>query len=741
MGLALSPTQETVRFGLFELDLRAGQLTRNGMTIRLSQQPLRLLSVLLESPGDIVTREQLRQRLWPSDIYIDFDHGLNKSIQKLREALGDSADSPRYIETIPRVGYRFIAPVNPVNLAVSVHGIAPGNGTQSREELDSDAQDPPAKDPPVPSPVPAAGKRAGRYRWLIGCGVVLACVALGFAAFALFHAPHSPRRVSYMQLTDFTDSAAAPALSPDGNMVAFIRGGGSFLTSGQIYVKILPNGEARRVTDDNRPKYGLAFSPDGSQIAYTVFEHSRFSTYEVSALGGEPHLLLTNAAGLLWLDPEHLLYSEVRSGIHMGVVTSTVARAGLREIYFPEHERGMAHESLPSPDRHWALVVEMNGSGDWAPCRLIDLEGHVSSRQVGPEGGCTSAAWSPDGVWMYFTVAVNGQSHIWRQRFPDGAPEQITFGPTEEGGLAIEPGGKALITSVGVHESSLWIHDRKGDRSLSSEGEVADRSPVFSPDGTVIYYLLRKDGRAGAELQRTVIDSGTSEAVFPGVFMVAFDISHDGKQAVYATADKDGSTQLWLGPLDLSSPARKVGIPGARAPHFGPNGRILFQQVEGDANYLEQMNADGSHRSKVLSYPILDFRSVSPGGRWVIAALPSTSGKPLPSIEAIPLDGEAPRPICAEYCNSKWSSDGKFLVLSVQEPSNNSAGRSLAIPLGPGEALSALPAGGIEPLAEPGVVKGTQSVARAELVPGIDPGEYAWVNTSIHRNLYQITLP
>ncbi len=110
-GVAVSPTQEMVRFGLFELDLKAAQLTKNGIKIRLPQQPLQLLSVLLESPGEIVTREQLRQRLWPSDVFIDFDHGLNKSIQKLRDALGDSADSPRYIETIPRVGYRFIAPV------------------------------------------------------------------------------------------------------------------------------------------------------------------------------------------------------------------------------------------------------------------------------------------------------------------------------------------------------------------------------------------------------------------------------------------------------------------------------------------------------------------------------------------------------------------------------------------------------------------------------------------------------
>ena len=109
--MAVSPAEDVVRFGLFELDLKAGQLSRNGTKLRLPQQPLQVLAVLLERPGEILTRDELRQRLWSSDVFVDFDHGLNKSIQKLRDALGDSATSPRYIETIPRVGYRFIAPV------------------------------------------------------------------------------------------------------------------------------------------------------------------------------------------------------------------------------------------------------------------------------------------------------------------------------------------------------------------------------------------------------------------------------------------------------------------------------------------------------------------------------------------------------------------------------------------------------------------------------------------------------
>jgi TolB-like protein/DNA-binding winged helix-turn-helix (wHTH) protein len=109
--VTLTPTKDVVRFGPFELDTSTWQLRKSGTRIKLPQQPLQLLAMLLERPGVVLTREELQRRLWPSEVFVDFDHGLNKNIQKLREALADSADSPHYIETIPRVGYRFIGQV------------------------------------------------------------------------------------------------------------------------------------------------------------------------------------------------------------------------------------------------------------------------------------------------------------------------------------------------------------------------------------------------------------------------------------------------------------------------------------------------------------------------------------------------------------------------------------------------------------------------------------------------------
>jgi len=99
------------RFGPFEVDSRSGEVYKHGIRLKLQDQPFQVLALLLEHPGDVVTREDLRQKLWPADTFVDFDNGLNSAIKKLRDVLGDSADEPRYIETLPRRGYRFIAPV------------------------------------------------------------------------------------------------------------------------------------------------------------------------------------------------------------------------------------------------------------------------------------------------------------------------------------------------------------------------------------------------------------------------------------------------------------------------------------------------------------------------------------------------------------------------------------------------------------------------------------------------------
>ena len=134
--------RKVARFGLFELDLSAGELRKSGVKLRLQGQPFQVLALLLERAGDVVTREELQQKLWPSDTFVDFDHSLNTAINKVREALGDSASSPRYVETLARRGYRFIAPVQ-----ADASREAPSGGDRAIAHGESSAPTPAASNP------------------------------------------------------------------------------------------------------------------------------------------------------------------------------------------------------------------------------------------------------------------------------------------------------------------------------------------------------------------------------------------------------------------------------------------------------------------------------------------------------------------------------------------------------------------------------------------------------------------
>ena len=117
----------------------------------------------------------------------------------------------------------------------------------------------------------------------------------------------------------------------------------------------------------------------------------------------------------------------------------------------------------------------MDDKSVWVSCRLLSIEGGTSKAVGPPKARCSNAAWSPDGRWMYFSADAGDGFHVWRQRFPDGAPEQLTFGPTEEEGLAIARDGHSLITSSGLTQRSVWFHDGSGDHQISLEGTPTSR--------------------------------------------------------------------------------------------------------------------------------------------------------------------------------------------------------------------------------------------------------------------------
>ena len=349
--------------------------------------------------------------------------------------------------------------------------------------------------PPVTSPATRSHPRRKGYYYVPLVFLLLAAVAL---AFLLYRSSRSspPLTKEWEQLTFFTDSAVYPALSADGRMLAFIRGNNSFFGLGQICVKFLPDGQPLQLTHDSKEKLRPVFSPDGSRVAYGTPD---WDVWEVPVLGGEPHILLPNASSLTWIDGgKRLLFSEIKEGLHMVLVTSDEGRGHSRDIYAPPGERSMAHHSFLSPDGRWVLIVEMDNHGQILPCRVVPFQGAGDPQVVGPpSGSCISGAWSPDGKWVYLTARTD-KFHLWRQRFPRGDPEQITHGATQEDGVAVAPDGHSLFTSIGMEQTTIWIHDAHGERALHSEGYLEGMHALpwlsvrFSADGKSIFYLLRE---------------------------------------------------------------------------------------------------------------------------------------------------------------------------------------------------------------------------------------------------------
>jgi len=218
-------SSEVVRFDIFEVDLRAGELRRGGRLVKLQEQPLRVLSLLLERSGEVVTRDELRQNLWPADTFVDFDHGLNSAVARLRQALRDSAEKPRLIETLAKRGYRFIG------------------------QLDVRPDDAPRAAPAIPDsgphavPVPLA-QRDRTTLWTAGVSLLVLLGALGLWAYYRKTVEKPLPSMEVVPLVGLRGFQVTPAFSPDGNQVAFRDSDGAHNTG--IYTTMVGGEKTRR---------------------------------------------------------------------------------------------------------------------------------------------------------------------------------------------------------------------------------------------------------------------------------------------------------------------------------------------------------------------------------------------------------------------------------------------------------------------------------------------------------------
>jgi len=262
---ASQPRDQRAHFAGFVLDFRSGDLWKpDGSRIILPDQPFRILTILVKARGALVARDDLRRELWPDNTFVDFEHSLNAGVKRLRESIGDSASSPRFIETIPRRGYRFIAPVEIVEQP------APTSGGPESAVADTDA-------------------RRRRRTWVGACIVALAAIVA--AVWAGTRATSHPAPAGGSRLVRLTSDAGLnidPALSPDGSLVAYAsdRQGGTGL---DIWVQPVASGTPWRVTADQGDETEPDFSPDGTLVTYAARE--RGGIFVVGTAGGKPRLV------------------------------------------------------------------------------------------------------------------------------------------------------------------------------------------------------------------------------------------------------------------------------------------------------------------------------------------------------------------------------------------------------------------------------------------------------------------
>ena len=384
----------------------------------------------------------------------------------------------------------------------------------------------------------------------------------------------------------------------------------------------------------------------------------------------------------------------------------------------------------------------MNERGAIVRCRLAPMDGSSTGQQVGPpSGACTFAAWSPDGDWMYFSSDSGGAFHTWRQRFPDGQPEQITSGPTEEEGLAMAPDGRSFITAVGLTQSSIWLHDGGVDRQISLEGYAF--APKFTPDGKRLLYQVRKG--ASSELWVAELDSGRSEPLLPGfavalrgpgaVFEKSYDISPDGRQVVVTSPDSGGKLRLWLAPLDRRSPPRQIPDIEGEQPRFGATGEVFFRRVEGTSAFLYRVQEDGGELRKAFDLPVNGLLGESPDRNWLVLGSGASEGMIL-----FRVDGGAP--LLTQITSPteiRWSRDGKHLF--VQGSNSSSLGKAYVLPLAPGHLVPESIVHGLPSEQEFLKLPGARVIPGSNVAPGPTAEIYAFRRENVQRNLYRIPVP
>lgn len=601
----------SVRFGDFELSEDTGELRRRGVRVRLSGQAFDVLVLLVSTRGRVVTREELQQRLWPTSSFGDFDHGLNAAVNRLREALNDSASNPTYIETVPRRGYRFIHTVETV----------------------SSAPEPAPTPPPAP---PATLPRSSVLR-VAGAAVsvllLVALVSLGVHLYRIRHAPAPPDDLTESPFTTLPGSEIGPTFSPDGSQVAFEWDGENNGAGFDLYVQAVGAENPRRLT--NQPTHAwvsTAWSPDGRVIATRSTELESASLNLIPSTGGPPRRVATlfgevhGGMRLLSWSPDSKTLAFID---HAASAPPEIKRSDLffLDLNTMERRRVDTHcisTVLPAFSYDGTTLAFACILGyDHYTIDLLDLANGSSRRVFDSPGEISGLDWSPDGRYLYFAHSSSGGNKVlWRidpsdptrrTRIPT-APHIADFAINRATGrliyaqysqvanlwrLPINPTGRPapFVASTRIQNNPnispdgrrvAFESDRSGSREVwisDSEGHDLQQitslnsltgTPRWSPDSTKLLFDSRANGDANLYVYDT--NGGGLRRVSTSTHANSLPAwSHDGKAILYTVGREGEIPSIW-----------KVAAEGGEATKLIEDGELPIASADGAWIYFRR---------------------------------------------------------------------------------------------------------------------------------------------------------
>jgi len=571
-------SQRLVRFGSYEVDLPAGELKKCGVKLKLSGQPFQVLTILLEQPGEVVTREELQKRLWP-DTFVDVDHNLNTAINKIREVLGDSAESPRFVETLPRRGYRFIGELeSPVQTEVTVE---PDRGLQSRQT------------------------------WLkIGACVLASLVVVGVGAVVAYHRRHrqqSPQEQAALNLLPFTavpGEETSPVFSPDGSRIAFAwNGDPAHGAKGfDLYVKALGSETLLRLTRHPSEWISPAWSPDGTQIAFHRLDSHDTGIYVVPALGGPERKLRSTRISSWDFSPiswspdgrqiafSDLLPEEEHAMIHL------LSAETLETERIPNGSKCLAQSQPAFSHRGDHLAYLCFISKDEFSLHSLPLpagQPAVLSHVQGyyPNG----LTWSADDKELLYSIGVMNSNELGAVAVANGSVKRLAFAGNAMWPTVSSIGDKLAFSSISSSRN-IWRRDLVHPEAPAVElisSTRAQYNAQYSPDGKRIAFASERAGVPGVWISNED-GSNLVQISNPRDVSGSPQWSPDGKKIAFDSRPLD-RWEIYLADVTERNPRKLItNISSVYRPHWSSDGKwIYFRSYEAGRTGIYRCPASG----------------------------------------------------------------------------------------------------------------------------------------------------